>query len=166
MTNRNSTTALSLATILGLALAAPLPAHAQDQQNQTATRVQVSEKEPFGQFLVDGENISLYLLEADVRGSDDEKAVSTCYDECAEEWPPFITSGELEAGEQVAEPLLSTIERTDGAMQVTYNGWPLYYYHDDQAPGDTTGHDVHDDWGGWYLVTPSGEPVGEESEGN
>jgi predicted lipoprotein with Yx(FWY)xxD motif len=46
-----------------------------------------------------------------------------------------------------------------GGSQATYGGWPLYYYHHDAAPGDTTGQNVHDRWGMWYLVSPSGNPI-------
>lgn len=100
------------------------------------------------------------MLEADTQGGADTEAVSTCSDACTEEeWPVQVATGEPMAGEQVDAALLSTIERDDGTMQVTYNGWPLYYYHDDQAPGDTEGQGVHDDWGGWYLVAPSGEAI-------
>jgi hypothetical protein len=43
--------------------------------------------------------------------------------------------------------------------QASYAGWPLYYYHRDQAPSDTTGQGVRDSWGTWYLLAPSGEPI-------
>jgi predicted lipoprotein with Yx(FWY)xxD motif len=51
----------------------------------------------------------------------------------------------------------STITRTDGTTQVTYNGWPLYYYAKDQQAGDTTGEGVGSVW---YLVSPTGDKVG------
>jgi predicted lipoprotein with Yx(FWY)xxD motif len=35
--------------------------------------------------------------------------------------------------------------------QMTYNGWPLYYYIKDKAPGDTTGQGVG---GTWFVVPP------------
>ena len=34
---------------------------------------------------------------------------------------------------------LATIERDDGSKQVTYNGWPLYYFANDRQPGNTNG---------------------------
>ena len=51
---------------------------------------------------------------------------------------------------------LGTTTRTDGTVQVTYNGWPLYYYVKDKAPGDVTGQDVG---GVWYVVSAAGEQV-------
>jgi predicted lipoprotein with Yx(FWY)xxD motif len=44
-------------------------------------------------------------------------------------------------------------------MQVTYNGWPLYYFAPDEQPGDTKGHEVDGFGAEWYVVTPEGEPL-------
>ncbi|MCQ0090290.1 hypothetical protein [Roseovarius sp. M141] len=146
--------AVSAAAVLGLTAIVPVPALAEDK---SAATISVSEKEPVGRYLADSEGLSLYMLEADTQGVGGTEAVSTCSDKCTEEWPPLTTSGEPQAGEQLDASLLSSIEREDGSMQVTYNGWPLYHYHDDKESGDMSGQDVHDDWGGWYLVSPSGE---------
>lgn len=43
-------------------------------------------------------------------------------------------------------------ERTDGSMQVTYNGLPLYYWIVDKQPGDVTGQGVDDIW---FVVNPA-----------
>jgi predicted lipoprotein with Yx(FWY)xxD motif len=48
-------------------------------------------------------------------------------------------------------------------MQVTYGGWPLYYFVQDQGPGEATGQDKHGFGGEWYLVTPAGEKAQESS---
>ena len=40
-----------------------------------------------GKILVDGSGRTLYLFEADKEGS------STCYDRCAQVWPPLTTLG-------------------------------------------------------------------------
>jgi predicted lipoprotein with Yx(FWY)xxD motif len=151
---------ISLAASVAAAALLAWPVSAQDQ----AARIDVAEKEPFGEYLVDGEGMSLYLLEEDTQGAAGSAAVSTCSEACAEAWPPLVTTGDAQAGERIDAAMLSTIERDDGSMQVTYNGWPLYHYAQDQQAGDTTGHDVHDDWGEWYLVAPSGEHVEEEGE--
>ena len=39
----------------------------------------------------------------------------------------------------------------DGTLQVTYLGMPLYYWVNDEAPGDTTGHEINDVW---FVVAP------------
>ncbi|WP_206184853.1 hypothetical protein [Thermoactinospora rubra] len=104
-----------------------------------------------GKILVDGDGRTLYLFEKDRNGE------STCYGECAEEWPPYLTEGEPQAGEGAKESLVKTVKRRDGSTQVVYGDWPLYYYHDDTKPGDLTGHDKEEFGAEWYALTASGE---------
>lgn len=101
-----------------------------------------------GEALVDGEGYVLYLF------TPDEQGASTCVEACASTWPPLI--GSVTAGEGVDASLISTIEREDGSSQVTYDGWPLYYYAADAAPGDATGQGVNDVW---YVVAPDGSAI-------
>lgn len=110
-----------------------------------------------GSYLTDAEGRALYLLEEEPADS------SICYEECAQEWPPFLAQqgSPRAANAEVGNELISTIERRDGQRQVTYAGHPLYYYHDDRGPGDTAGQDVTDQWGEWYLVRPDGQPLEE-----
>lgn len=114
------------------------------------TLVNVSQNDQFGSFLVDSKGMSLYLFTKDTPN------VTNCYDQCATNWPPLLTTGTPVAGDGVDAALLGTIERTDGTMQVTYNGWPLYYYIKDKAAGDVTGQLVGDVW---FLITPAGEMI-------
>lgn len=113
-----------------------------------------------GAYLSDGEGRSLYLFTADSAGS------SRCYDECAEAWPPVVVQeGALSTeGDDLREDLVSTHERDDGALQLTYGGHPLYYYREDRDPGAVQGQDIHSYGGEWYLVSPDGEPVEAEIE--
>ena len=52
---------------------------------------------------------------------------------------------------------LGTTTRPDGNSQVTYNGVPLYYFANDEKPGDTNGQTVGDVW---FVVDPIGGAVG------
>lgn len=117
--------------------------------------------EPYGQHLVDDSGMSLYLFK-----KDEGQQGSTCYDSCAQVWPPLMTDGEPSASDPTVQTgMLGTITRTDGTTQVTYGGWPLYYYAQDQQPGDARGQDIVESGAEWYLVTPAGEEVhAEESE--
>lgn len=117
-----------------------------------AATVEVSESADFGPILVDGQGRSLYLFTNDTQNS----GASTCADDCLAEWPALTTDGDPAAGEGVDASLLGTITRDDGSIQVTYNGWPLYYFADDTAAGDTNGQGLGDVW---FLVTPAGEAV-------
>jgi predicted lipoprotein with Yx(FWY)xxD motif len=120
-------------------------AMAQDAALQTA------DKEPFGSYLTDADGKSLYLFTSDA-GTE-----SSCYDNCATNWPPL--TGEVKAGSGIDATLIGMTQRTDGTSQVTYNGHPLYYYAKDMGPGDTTGQDVGEKW---YLVSPAGEEIEAE----
>ncbi len=119
-----------------------------------AATVTVAKKEPYGAYLVDAAGKSLYLFKADIQG---EK--STCYGACAGVWPPLLTQGKPQVSGKADKALLGTIERKDGSMQVTYNGWPLYYFLKDIEPGYAKGQGVKGFGANWYLVTPAGEPV-------
>lgn len=147
----------TLISLAALVLWAGHPATAQTE----GVQVTVGQSDTFEAYLTDADGRALYLFTADQQGTEDAKATSKCYDACAAAWPPLVTDGEPQAGEQVQASLLGTLQRQDGAQQVTYNGWPLYYFARDQGPGQTTGQDVHGFGGEWYLVTPQGEKVEE-----
>lgn len=134
----------------------PAPTSADAQ----AARIAIDSLDEGGAFLTDGEGRAVYLLVGEPADS------SACYGACAAEWPPFLTTSStaVTAVTGLQSDLIGTLQRTDGSTQVTYDGHPLYYYHDDVAPGQTTGQDVTDEWGEWYLVTPAGEAL-EEAEG-
>ena len=52
--------------------------------------------------------------------------------------------------------MLGTITREDGTMQATYNGWPLYYFSGDAAPGNISGQGME---GLWFLVCATGTAI-------
>ena len=109
--------------------------------------VNVAQNSSLGSFLVDSKGMTLYLF------TKDSPKTSNCYSSCASYWPPLLTSGAPVAGTGLSASMLGTTKRTDGTTQVTYNGWPLYYYVSDKAPGDTTGENVQ---GTWFVITPAG----------
>ncbi|WP_425450121.1 COG4315 family predicted lipoprotein [Virgifigura deserti] len=141
--------------LLAAGSALALLAHAALAQAADQAELEVAEAQEYGPYIADTDGRALYMFEADSEGN------STCYDACAEAWPPLLTAGEPAAGQRAQEGLLGTTERKDGAMQVTYNGWPLYYFVKDKGPGETTGQDVKGFGAEWYLVSPEGEPIHE-----
>lgn len=118
-----------------------------------ATTVTTATKAPFGTYLVDGAGRALYVLEGE-RGA----TYSRCTGACLGVWPPLHTIGRPVAAAGVDPGRLATVPM-HGHAHVAYAGWPLYYYHRDRAPADTTGQYVRDSWGTWYLLSPSGEPI-------
>jgi len=78
---------------------------------------------------------------------------ATCTGACLQAWPPLLLpSGVTKpAGEKGVTGALGLVSSPAGGMQVTYNGWPLYFWMKDKAPGDTTGQNVG---GKWFVVPP------------
>ena len=105
-----------------------------------------------GRILVDSRGITLYDFVAD-------KGTSVCYDACAALWPPMITNGEPIAGPGVKASLLGTTRRSDGKLEVTYGGHPLYYFVTDRHPGQTTGQGVNQFGGPWWVLSPAGREI-------
>ena len=117
--------------------------------------VNVSESTDFGPILVDGNGMALYAFMNDTQDS----GTSACTGDCAVEWPPLLSQGSPAAGTGVDAALLGTITRDDGTLQVTYNGHPVYLFHEDMAAGDTNGQGVTDEFGQWFLLSPAGETI-------
>lgn len=103
-----------------------------------------------GTILVDAEGNALYLFDDDTDGA------SVCAGDCAATWPALTTDGAPAAEGEADTALLGTTERDDGAVQVTYDGHPLYHFAGDEAPGDLNGHGVGEVW---WLVAPAGDAV-------
>ena len=81
----------------------------------------------------------------------DTPASSKCYGSCAAYWPPV--TGSTAAGQGLPGKV-TTITRTGGAHQLTYNGHPLYTYVGDTAPGQAHGNNLNLN-GGLWLVVPA-----------
>lgn len=107
-------------------------------------------KGDLGEYLVDGQGNTVYLFEQDTGST------STCSGQCAQVWPPVITTGAPTATGAADASKLGTTKRTDGTVQVTYGGHPLYTYTPDGGPGKTTGQGVDSFGAEWYVVAPSG----------
>jgi len=84
----------------------------------------------------------------------DTPSKSACYGTCAAYWPPVI--GNPAAGPGVTLSKIATIARTDGTIQVTYAGHPLYTYIGDTAPGQANGNDINLNGGFWHEVPAAG----------
>jgi predicted lipoprotein with Yx(FWY)xxD motif len=120
----------------------------------SAATIAVANNSKLGQMLVDGSGRTLYLFEADKGTS------STCYGQCAAYWPPLLTNGAPIAGTGANASLLGTTTRTDGTVEVTYGGHPLYYVVTDHNPGDATGQGVNNFGAPWDVVGPDGKQIG------
>ena len=118
-----------------------------------ATATLVVKSTRFGRILFAGNGRVLYAFTGDRRGRP-----SRCYGDCAAAWPVYFAKGTLRAGTGVKQSLLGTTRRRDGRLQVTYNGWPLYYYAH-EGPGEIKCQNVFLNGGLWLVVRPGGTLV-------
>ena len=104
-----------------------------------------------GPILVDGNGMTLYMFVPDAQGP------STCEGGCLEAWPAI--PGPATAGDGVDAAKLGVAARSDGSEQATCDGWPLYTFAQDSAPGDVNGQDSGDKW---YVLDATCTPIGME----
>jgi predicted lipoprotein with Yx(FWY)xxD motif len=133
----------AVAALAGTAQAAP-------QAKSTLTAA----KSRYGTILFDGRGRVLYGFTHDRRGKR-----SRCYGACAAAWPVYYKGGSLRAGKGVSRTLIGTVRRKNGRLQVTYNGWPLYYYVGDTSPGAISCQNVSEFGGLWLVVSSAGRLV-------
>ncbi len=123
------------------------------QQSQTTTNPQVTQEEytiklayspELGFYLTDKNGMTLYFFAKDYDGK------SHCSGDCAQKWPVFYTDTiKPSPGLDVND--FGVIVRDDGTKQVTYKGWPLYYFFQDNNPGDINGEGKK---GVWFVAKP------------
>jgi predicted lipoprotein with Yx(FWY)xxD motif len=110
--------------------------------------VMISTHPTLGNYLVDGNGMTLYWYTKDTVG------VSACSGNCLKNWPA-VTTTNFVITSAVAAADFGTIKRDDGTMQATFRGFPLYYWINDKKRGDTTGQDVGKVW---YVIDPAKFP--------
>ncbi len=123
----------------------------------TGTTIAVKHSK-LGTILAAGPNhMTVYLFEADNGGQ------SACSGECASAWPPVTTGASPRARGAASAAMLGTITRSDGTRQVTYDGHPLYFFAEDKDDGDAYGQGSKAFGAGWYVMTPSGNKIDDDS---
>ena len=93
----------------------------------------------------------------------DTSTTSKCNGTCAQNWPPV--QGPVTAAGVTGK--FGTIKRSDGSIQATFDGHPLYTFVGDTAPGQAKGNGLNAAGGLWHEVTTSGTaPAGSSSPGS
>ena len=96
----------------------------------------------------------------------DTSATSKCNGTCAQNWPPV--TGPVTAASVTGT--FGTITRSDGSVQATFDGHPLYTFVGDTAPGQAKGNGLNAAGGLWHEITTSGTaapaPAGSSSSGS
>jgi len=89
-------------------------------------------------ILVNSSGMTLYKFSADTAG------MSACSGTCATAWPPLtVASGTTPKGGSGASGTFGTITRSDGTLQVTHNGDPLYTFSGDTSAGANKRSEPH-----------------------
>ena len=101
-------------------------------------------KTAIGDVLADAKGDTLYWYAKDMKGGP-----STCTGSCLAAWP--AVSGKPAAAMGVTfVGKLGSVANASGTVQATYNGYPLYRYAEDMAPGQTSGNGAG---GVWHVIT-------------
>lgn len=110
-----------------------------------------------GWMLTTAEGKTLYVYGRDVKAG-----VSSCVEDCAVAWPPYVApAGAVEDADW------SVINRPDGIRQWAFRSKPLYTYSLDQSPGDTYGEGSGAVWDLAFvqITTPPGIKVEPTTKG-
>jgi predicted lipoprotein with Yx(FWY)xxD motif len=107
----------------------------------------------YGPVLFDGRDRVVYGFTRERRGG-----ASRCYGACASAWPVYFSRGKVRALAGVRQSLIGTVRRRNGRLQVTYNGWPLYFYAH-EGPREVKCQNVSEFGGRWLVMRPNGKLV-------
>jgi predicted lipoprotein with Yx(FWY)xxD motif len=107
--------------------------------------------------LTDSKGFTLYSFGLDT------STQSNCNGQCANNWPP-VTGSVTAPG---VKGTFGTIKRSDGSVQATFNGHPLYTFAADTSPGQAKGNGLTAFGGVWHDDTTSGSaaPAGSPAPG-
>jgi predicted lipoprotein with Yx(FWY)xxD motif len=116
--------------------------------------VKAASRSPYGMILVSSSGKTLY------RYTKDSKHVNRCTTNavCNKYWPPLVVKGTAKptAGAGAKSALLGTIAISHGRRQLTYAGFPLYFFAGDKKAGDVKGQSFLKQW---YVVNEKGALV-------
>lgn len=122
---------------------------------RTATEISTTKDAKLGMILAAGNTV--YTLEG-----------RHCTGKCLQTWPPVVLPAgttAATAGDGVDDAKLGTKELSDGSLQVTYQGAPLYWYAKDKKPGSAKGNTT-DKFGKWSTVVVAKPDGGSDSGGS
>jgi len=107
-----------------------------------------------GTVVVDGKGMTAYYFLKDTKDS----GASACSGDCAAAWPAITTENATPSVTGVTGEV-GTITGTDGKLQVTIDGRPIYTFAQDKAPGDVNGQGLNSVW---YVIAPDGTEIDDD----
>jgi len=105
----------------------------------------------YGPILETGSGIAVYYF------TSDPGSTSHCSGACLRHWLPLILKGKLRIAAGLSASLVGHIVRPGGAVQLSYDGHPLYTSSRDHARGQLNGQDVRAFGGTWFVVPANGK---------
>jgi predicted lipoprotein with Yx(FWY)xxD motif len=139
--------AYSGATTMVMSSASPAGSAPASGVSSTAVRssaVLTVRKTPVGYVLANANGYTVYWFAKDPRG----RSHPACAGTCLLAWFP-VKGQPVPANGTTLAGKLGCITRPGGVMQATYNGYPLYTFGSDSAPGMTNGNGSG---GAWHVI--------------
>jgi predicted lipoprotein with Yx(FWY)xxD motif len=119
------------------------------------TKLELMHSTTAGNYLTDAKGMTLYYFTKDAAD------LNSCVGGCLAAWPVYYADKLIvPAGMDAAD--FGAFKRTDGAMQSTYKGWPLYYFAKDTKAGDTNGDGVNKVW--YVIQSPATLAIGTKAD--
>jgi len=119
-------------------------AYAQD------TSVKLKTSPALGKYLADKNDKTLYFFSNDADGQ------NHCTGGCVGAWPIFSGDAPTQAGldKGLTAADFGVITTADGKKQITYKGWPLYYFSPKNVPEPANAITGDGAGGVWYVAKP------------
>ena len=117
-------------------------------QNTSVVKLKMSPA--LGNYLTDKDDKTLYFFSNDANGK------NNCTGGCEAAWPIFTGEAPTQAklGQGLSAADFGVITTSGGKKQITYKGWPLYYFSPKnvpEPPNSTTGEGAGNVW---YVAKP------------
>ncbi len=116
--------------------------------------VRAAKTSSFGTVLVASNGHTLYRFTPDSKNTNRCSAVAAC----KKAWPALLVKAGVKptVGSGAKASLIGTMRAAHGMRQVTYAGFPLYFFAGDSKAGQTNGQGIA---GKWFVVNTSGALV-------
>ena len=131
-----------------LAAGATLSVVSAPASNAAGPALQKITVKAYAGILANSKHHALYLL------SNEAGAKIHCKSSCLNYWPPLLVKKSitnLSIGSGVAGHI-GFVKRSATMKQVTFNGYPIYFFSGDGGPNQVNGQGIVADGGTWYLV--------------
>jgi predicted lipoprotein with Yx(FWY)xxD motif len=123
----------------------------------SAGELMKAEVTPVGKVLANPRGMTVYYYSKDRPGS----GTSACTGTCARQWRPVLAPVRIPDGMTLPGPL-GSMTLPDGKRQVTINGYPIYKFAGDKAPGQASGTGIK---GEWHVIRLAGSGSGGSGSG-